>query len=76
LARACLAAENQAPATPLPGIFFKECRRLLGQAAFEAGDLAIARASAAWLAEHPESETDRLRAQDFLERVAWRFARR
>ena len=76
LARACLPAENQAPATPLPGIFFKECRRLLGLAAFEAGDLATARASAAWLAEHPESEADRLRAQDFLERVAWQASRR
>jgi hypothetical protein len=56
----------------LDGLFFKECRRLLGESAYLAGDLATARAAYAWLSEHAECESDRLRAQDFLQRIAWK----
>jgi hypothetical protein len=56
----------------LDPLFFKECRRLLGESAFLAGDLATAREAYAWLFEHAESEADRLRAQDFLQRIAWK----
>jgi hypothetical protein len=56
----------------LDGLFFKECRRLLGESAYLAGDLATARAAYTWLAEHAEGEADRLRAQDFLQRIAWK----
>jgi hypothetical protein len=57
---------------PLDGLFFKECRRLLGEAAYLAGDLSTAREAQTWLAEHAEREADRLRALDFLQRIAWK----
>jgi hypothetical protein len=59
---------------PLDALFTKECRRLLGESAFLAGDLETAQASFRWLASHAERESDRLRAQDFLHRIAWRMA--
>jgi hypothetical protein len=57
---------------PLEGIFFKECRRLLGEAAYLVGDLSTAREAQTWLARHAERESDRLRANDFLQRIAWK----
>jgi hypothetical protein len=57
---------------PLEDIFFKECRRLLGESAYQTGDLSTAREAQSWLAEHAEREADRLRANDFLQRIAWK----
>jgi tetratricopeptide (TPR) repeat protein len=56
---------------PLDATFLKECRRLLGESAFLAGDLELARAAYAWIFEHARHEADRLRARDFLQRIAW-----
>jgi tetratricopeptide (TPR) repeat protein len=74
LAEACPFAGLGKP-LPLDPLFFKECRRLLGESAYLAGDLATARAAYDWLAEHAEHESDRLRAQDFLQRIAWKNSR-
>jgi tetratricopeptide (TPR) repeat protein len=56
---------------PLDATFLRECRRLLGESAFLAGDLELARAAHAWLFDHSPHEADRLRARDFLQRIAW-----
>jgi hypothetical protein len=71
LAEACPFIPTQKPIA-LDALFFKECRRLLGESAYLAGDLMTAREACAWLAEHAEREADRLRAQDFLQRIAWK----
>ena len=57
--------------TPLSPLFKRECLRLLGESAFRAG--AYANAKAAWQASaaNATNAADRLRATDFLERVAW-----
>jgi len=59
-------------ALSLDPLFFKECRRLLGESAYLADDLATAREAYAWLSEYAEGTADRLRAQDFLQRIAWK----
>jgi hypothetical protein len=74
LTDACPSVEN-AKALPLDALFFKECRRLLGESAYLAGDLGTAQQASAWLAEHAEDEADRLRARDFLQRIAWKNSR-
>ena len=74
LAEACPFIPMQKPFA-LDALFFKECRRLLGESAYLAGDLTMAREAYAWLAEHAEREADRLRAQDFLQRIAWKNSR-
>jgi len=71
LAAACMSTASP-KALPLDDLFFKECRRLLGESAYLAGDLTTARQAYAWLADHAEDEADRLRAQDFLQRIAWK----
>ncbi len=71
LAEACPLAGGGKP-LPLDPLFFKECRRLLGESAYLAGDLVTARTAYTWLAEHAEREADRLRARDFLQRIAWK----
>ena len=71
LNEACPLVGAQKP-MPLDSLFLKECRRLLGEAAYLAGDLATSHNAYGWLAEHAERESDRLRAQDFLQRVAWK----
>jgi hypothetical protein len=73
-ATACPFAEGGL-AVPLDGVFLKECRRQWGESAYLAGDLTTARAGAAWVAEHAEREADRLRARDFLSRIAWKASR-
>lgn len=71
------ATAHLAPACPrLPPILAKECRRLLGVTAFLTGDLARARAAFAELRDAATGEADRLRADDWLERIAWTEARR
>ena len=62
-------------AAPLDPTFFLECRRLLGETAYLSGEFPTARAAFSWLAEHADREADRLRAQDWLERIDWRTAR-
>ena len=74
LADACPSTTTR-KAIPLDTLFLKECRRLLGESAYLAGDLTTAREAHAWLAEHAEDEADRLRAQDFLQRIAWKNSR-
>jgi hypothetical protein len=59
---------------PLDALFTKECRRLLGESAFLARDLPAAQAAFSWLEAHAERQSDRLRAQDFLHRIAWVMA--
>ena len=75
-----LALAPLAQACPLDGVgmavvleppFFKECQRLYGEAAFLAGDLPLARRVYQALRDRATLETDRLRAIDFLERIAW-----
>ena len=66
---------DEAPmAAPLDPTFLPECRRLLGETAYLSGEFSTARAAFTWLAEHADREADRLRAQDWLERIAWRTA--
>jgi tetratricopeptide (TPR) repeat protein len=74
IAQACPAA---APgrAVPLPPVFLKECRRMAGETAFRAGDLAAAEAAYRALEDAAETEAERLRARDFLERIEWERAR-
>jgi hypothetical protein len=72
LTEACPPLVDEQRPVPLDALFFKECRRLLGESAYLAGDLATSRAAYAWLAEHGEGESDRLRARDFLQRIAWK----
>jgi hypothetical protein len=71
LANACPFIDTQM-ASPLDATFFKECRRLLGETAYLAGDLRTAREAFAWLGEQGNRQADRLRARDYLERVAWK----
>ena len=59
---------------PLEAVFFKECRRLLGESAYLAGDLSTARAAFTWLSEQADYEAERLRARDYLQRIAWKDA--
>jgi hypothetical protein len=73
LADACPFLETQM-ANPLDATFFKECRRLLGESAYLAGDLVTAREAFTWLSEHANHEADRARARDYLQRVAWKGA--
>jgi hypothetical protein len=73
LADACPFVEPQS-ASPLDATFFKECRRLLGESAYLANDLATAREAFTWLSEHANHEADRSRARDYLQRVAWKGA--
>jgi hypothetical protein len=57
---------------PLEPVFLKECRRLLGESAYLSGHLSDARAAFDWLSRNADHTADRLRAQDFLERIAWK----
>lgn len=74
LAQACPLAEAGLK-LPLEPVFLKECRRQWAESAYLAGDLVAARAASTWLVEHAEREADRLRANDFLERIAWTISR-
>ena len=56
---------------PLVPTFAKECRRLYGESAFLAGDQPLARRIYEGLRDQATLESDRLRATDFLERIAW-----
>lgn len=69
LADACPSVE---PAHPLEAVFLKECRRMLGETAYLAGDFSTATVAFEALARNADHEADRLRALDFLERVRWK----
>jgi hypothetical protein len=66
--------EGPSKPVPLLPLFVKECRRVYGHAAYLAGDLALARRNFEDLLAQASTEADRLRATDFLERVAWQAA--
>jgi hypothetical protein len=73
LARACPPGEDRPPLTPL---FLRECRRMTGETAFRAGDLALSRATYQLLEKTGDNEAERLRARDFLARIEWEERRR
>ena len=54
----------------------RECRRMIGEAAYRIGDFARAGAALSALAAAAESEADRLRALDWVARVEWARERR
>ena len=56
---------------PLQPAFAKECWKNLGESAFVAGHLALARQVTEHLLATVTLESDRLRAKDFLERITW-----
>ncbi len=70
LAQAC-PLDGPEMAVPLEPAFAKECRRLYGESAFLAGDYSLARRIYEGLRDQATLEADRLRATDFLERIAW-----
>ena len=70
LAQAC-PLDGPGLAVPLEPAFAKECRRLYGESAFLAGDLPLARRIYQALRDQAALPSDRLRATDFLERIAW-----
>lgn len=71
LAEACPVDGTTGRPIPLPPIYLKECHRLLGETAFRAGNLAQSRTLYQRLQTQATNEADRLRASDFLERIAW-----
>lgn len=73
LAEAC--GDNAQKDVQLDGLFAKECHRVLGESAFLANDLVTARDAFDWLKGHAERESDRLRANDFLQRIVWSQSR-
>jgi hypothetical protein len=73
--RAC-PQRPSAVARPLPPLFGRECLRMSGEAAFRAEDFARSRAAYQRLRDEAKNEAERLRAADFLERIAWEEARR
>jgi len=75
LERAC--PEEPAPAAKsLPPVFVRECLRMTGEAAFRAEDFPRSRAAYQRLRDGAKNEAERLRAEDFLERIGWEEARR
>jgi hypothetical protein len=72
LARACpLSYEGPEPSVALPPTFRTECHRMRGEAGFRTGDFSTSRAAWERLRDDAPTEADRLRAQDFLDRIAW-----
>jgi hypothetical protein len=73
LAQACPLDGPELPVPLVPG-FAKECRRLYGESAFLAGEGALAQRIYAGLRDQATLESDRLRADDFLQRIAWQLS--
>ena len=63
---------RSAMARPLETVFYKECRRLLGETAYIAGDLSTPSMTFFDLARYATREAERLHAEDFLERIRWK----
>ncbi len=76
LSKACPAGDAGAPRQPLAPLFQRECRRLLADAAFRAGDLAASRAAHERIKADAANEAERLRATDFIERIEWELVDR
>jgi tetratricopeptide (TPR) repeat protein len=55
----------------LPADFTRECRQMIAEAAYRVGDFPRARGALGRLLADAESEAERLRALDMLERIAW-----
>ncbi|HEY4185035.1 MAG TPA: hypothetical protein VGP07_08200 [Polyangia bacterium] len=66
------ASEGVVGGAPLSPDFQRECQRMLMLAAFRLGDLARSHAAATALLASATDEAERLRAGDFLARIAWR----
>jgi hypothetical protein len=71
LAEACPLGDAPELSQPLPPVFRAECHRMVGEAAFRAGQLDTSAAAWERLREKGAALGDRLRAGDFLERIAW-----
>ena len=69
------ACEPPLAGPPLPPEFRRECQRMMILAAYRAGDLGRSRAAAEALRADAPDEAERLRAGDFLARIAWRQAK-
>ncbi len=76
LESACPVMGGSPRAKPLPPVFVKECHTLVAEAAFRGGDLERSRTALERLQKDADSLSDRLRTQDFLERVDWEKRRR
>jgi tetratricopeptide (TPR) repeat protein len=74
LERACPQGAS-ALAKPLPPVFVRECLRMTGETAFRAEDFARSRAAYQRLRDGAKNEAERLRAEDFLERIGWELER-
>jgi hypothetical protein len=72
---ACPLTGGQPLPVPLDPLFLRECHRLVGETAFRAGDFARSRLALERLKAAAATEAERLRASDFLERLAWDEAR-
>lgn len=75
LEEACPLAGTLPRQSPLDPVFLTECHRLVGEAAFQAGDLERSRLAAEKMRDGASTQAERLRAEDFLERLAWQRAR-
>jgi tetratricopeptide (TPR) repeat protein len=73
--RARLPRRAAALAKPLLAPFVRECVRMTGETAFRAEDFPRSRAAFQRLRDGAKTEAERLRAGDFLERIAWELAR-
>jgi hypothetical protein len=71
LEEACPLAGTPPRAVPLAPLFLRECHRLVGETAFRAGDLARSRLALERARADAATEAERLRADDFLERLVW-----
>jgi tetratricopeptide (TPR) repeat protein len=68
---ACPLAGAAPRPVPLEPVFLRECHRLVGETAFRAGDFARSRLALERSKADAATEAERLRATDFLERLAW-----
>jgi len=79
LARACPLTGASPARIPLTPPFLRECRRLIADTAFRAGDLPTSRTATqrlATAAAAAANEAELLRTGDFLERITWEEGQR
>jgi hypothetical protein len=75
LEAACPLAGTRPRPVALDPLFLRECHRLVGETAFRAGEFTRSRLALDRLKADAATEAERLRAGDFLERLAWEEAR-
>jgi tetratricopeptide (TPR) repeat protein len=75
LESACPLAGGTPRPKPLVPVFIKECHTLVADGAFRAGDLTRSKLALDRLRADADSEADRLRSEDLLERIEWENAR-